>query len=33
VLHSGTETHSHGDRLWSMPIAALWSGKPGETVD
>jgi uncharacterized protein len=32
VLHSGTETLSHGDRLWSMPIAALWSGKPGETV-
>lgn len=25
VLHAGRSTHSHGDRLWSAPIAALWS--------
>jgi uncharacterized protein len=28
VMHSGPETRSQGDRLWSMPISALWSGGP-----
>lgn len=25
VMHGGSETHSHGDRLWSTPISSLWS--------
>lgn len=24
ILHMGERTHSFGDRLWSMPVAALW---------
>lgn len=24
VLHAGTSTLAHGDRLWSMPLSALW---------
>lgn len=29
VLHVGRRTHSFGDRLWSMPLDAIWGGRGG----
>jgi predicted AAA+ superfamily ATPase len=35
VIHTGAETLPFGERLWALPVTALWHGMPtaGEAVD